>query len=437
MLTAHAVQFGMAGALKRTLNLPQLVFYGIGTIVGAGIYSIIGAAAGLAGGAFWLSFALASVVALLTALSYAELSAMFPRAGAEYRFLSEAFPDRQWPSFLAGWLIALNAAATAATVALAFANYLQEFVALPKAAAALGLLAACTAVNVAGLRQSTWLAVVLTSIECGGLLLVVALGFSSGNVGAHAALPGAASGAFGGILAATALVFFMYIGFEDIANLAEESRRPERTMPRALLASVVATSLLYLLVAFAVLSLADPAGLAEAAAPLSFAVARTAPWAATALAACALVATASTALITLVSVSRLLFAMARDGLLPAPLARISGRRKVPWVAALALFAAACALLPLGKVEATAGVSALGILLVFAGVQVALILLRRSRPGAKRPFRVPLSIGWLPLPAALGIAGCAFLLLQLPMRAWLIAGGAIAAGVAALWWRRRG
>ena len=246
----------MAGALQRSLNLPQLVFYGIGTIVGAGIYSIIGAAAGLAGGAFWLSFALASAVALLTALSYAELSAMFPRAGAEYRFLSEAFPDHDWPSFLAGWLIALNAAATAATVALAFANYLQAFVELPKIPVALGLLAACTLANVAGLKQATWLAIVLTSIECGGLLLVVVLGFASGNVGAHVALP-AASGAFGGgILAATALVFFMYIGFEDIANLAEESRRPERAMPRALLISVVATSILYLLVAFAVLSLA-------------------------------------------------------------------------------------------------------------------------------------------------------------------------------------
>jgi basic amino acid/polyamine antiporter, APA family len=262
----------MAGTLRRSLNLPQLVFYGIGTIVGAGIYSVIGAAAGLAGGAFWLSFVLAAIAALLTVLSYAELSAMFPRAGAEYRFLHEAFPQRRWPAFLAGWLIALNAAATAATVALAFAGYLQVFVEVPRIPVALALLVLCTLVNIAGLRQSTWLAIVLTCIETGGLVLLVALGFTAGDPAQHASLP--ATGALEGVLGATALVFFMYIGFEDVANLAEESKQPERTMPRALLASVLIASTLYVLVAFAVLSLVDARSLSGSDAPLSFAAAR-------------------------------------------------------------------------------------------------------------------------------------------------------------------
>lgn len=417
----------MAAPLRRSLNLPQLLFYGVGTIVGAGIYSIIGVAAGTAGGGFWLSFLLAAAAAFLTILSYAELSAMYPRAGAEYQFLRRAMPGHRWPSFLAGWLIALNAAATAATVSLAFVGYLHVFVDAPGLPVAFALLALCTAVNIAGIRQSTWMTVTLTAIETGGLLLVIALGFGHGEFAQHAALP--RWGELSGVFTATAVVFFMYVGFEDVANLAEETHDPERTMPRALVLSVVLTSLLYLLVALAVLSVVAPQALARSESPLTDAVATAAPWAGRVLAGTALVATTSTALISLVSISRLLFGMAREGDLPSPLARTLGTRKTPWVAALALFGAACALLPLGGIEIVASISACGILLVFIGVQVALVSLRLRDPDRERPFRVPLAVGRIPLPPLLGMLACAALLTRFEARVYLVVAVATAAGLA--------
>src|SRR5688572_1863698 len=137
--------------LKRTLSLPQLIFYGVGTMVGAGIYSVIGAAAEEAGAQLWVSFIFAGIAAFLTVLSYAELVSMFPKTGAEYNFLKAAFPDQPVFSFMAGYLIALNASATSATVALAFAGYLGVFVMTPEALTALALLAVCTVVNIVGI----------------------------------------------------------------------------------------------------------------------------------------------------------------------------------------------------------------------------------------------------------------------------------------------
>jgi len=425
--TPHGFGWRMASPLRRSLALPHLLFYGVGTIVGAGIYSIIGVAAGDAGGAFWLSFLLAAVAAFLTILSYAELSAMHPRAGAEYQFLRHAIPGRRWPSFLAGWLIALNAAATAATVSLAFVGYLQVFVDTPRLPVAFALLALCTAVNIAGIRESTWMTVTLTSIEAGGLLLVIALGFGQGEFAQHATLPSGSG--LSGALTATAVVFFMYVGFEDVANLAEEARDPERTMPRALVLSVVLTSVLYLLVALAVLSVATPESLAESESPLTDAIATTSPWAGRVLGGTALVATTSTALISLVSISRLLFGMAREGDLPAPLARTLGTRKTPWVAALVLFGGACALLPLGAIETIASISACGILLVFICVQLALVVLRLREPDHARPFRVPLAIGRVPLPPLLGAIACAALLTRFEAKVYLVVAGVLAAGLA--------
>src|SRR5687768_15828571 len=169
--------------LKRALNLPQLIFYGVGTMVGAGIYSVIGAAAMEAGNLLWLSFVFAGVAAFLTVLSYAELASMFPQTGAEYNFLKAAFPDLPLFGFMAGYLIAINAAATSATVAIAFSGYLGVFVSVPMMVTAFTLLALCTAVNIAGIRESTWVSIGLICIEVSGLLLLIWTGFADGEPG--------------------------------------------------------------------------------------------------------------------------------------------------------------------------------------------------------------------------------------------------------------
>lgn len=408
----------MPQELKRALSLPQLIFYAVGTMVGAGIYSVIGAAAGEAQTFLLYSFALAGIAALLTVLSYAELASALPKAGAEYQYLKAAFPGLRLAAFMAGILIALNATATSATVALAFGGYLLVFAQVPVWMSALALLSLATAVNIMGVRQSTWVSMAMVCIEAGGLVLLVFAGFSAGDVGrSFERLP--AMGDVAGIFAATALIFFIFMGFEDVANMSEEAREPRRTIPQALIFGALGTTVLYILVAVAVVGLAEPAALEHSKSPLTQAAGRAIPWMGTVLAVSALFATASTALISLVSISRLLFGMARDGDMPEPLSRILPGRQTPWVAALALYIGACLLLPLEQVKTVASLSSFGVLLVFVGVQAAVIALRFAKPDMERGFRVPLSIGRFPVLPALGIAADLTLLTQFkPVVYWI-------------------
>lgn len=416
----------MTQELARSLSLTQLVFYGVGTIVGAGIYTIIGSAAGLAGSALWVSMLLAGGAAFLTALSYAELIGMFPKAGAEYQFLKAAFPKLPMLAFLAGFVIALNAMATAATVSLAFAGYFRVFVDWPAPLVALALLSVCTAVNIAGLRQATWASIAMIVVEVGGLLLLVVFGLSAGDAANAITLP--TFGDAPGVFAATALVFFVYIGFEDVANFSEEAKHPRRDVPRAILISVVVTSTIYLLVIWAVFANLPPAQLALSDSPLTTAGRQVAPWLGHTLAVTALFATASTALVALVSISRLLFGMARDGSMPRALARTTTQRKTPWVAALVLFGGACLLLPLGEVRTIASISALGILLVFVAVHAAVIVLRFKAPQQVRPFLSPFKVGRMPLLPPLGMAISLALITQFQPVVYAVVVGGIVLGM---------
>ncbi len=416
--------------LKRSLGFWALAVYGVGSIVGAGIYSVLGAAAGEAKGLLWVSLLIAGVAAFLAALSYAELASMFPKAGGEYQYLRKAMPKHKAPAFIAGALVAVNAAASAATVSLAFGGYLQTFVAVPTGLAALGLLIACTIVNIAGIRQSTWLAMSLIAVEVGGLLLLIGGGFATAEP--FSVIPeswGEVSGKSAGVFAAAALLFFMFIGFEDVANLSEEAHEPRRDIPRALLLAVIVTSVLYLLVALAVLAVAEPELLADSDSPLTVAGNRVAPWLGQALAFTALFSTASTALISLVAVSRLLLAMARDGYLPKALGSVLPGRKTPWLAALSLFGAAALLLLPGEIKITASVSAMGLLCVFVAIHATVIWLRRSAPKQQRLFRIPLAIAKVPVSAALGLLMALAFLTQFEPRAYLLF--AIALSIAAM------
>jgi APA family basic amino acid/polyamine antiporter len=196
--------------------------------------------------------------------------------------------------------------------------------------------------------------------------------------------------------------------------------------------SVGITTVIYLLVAWVALALVSPQVLAQSESPLTAAGGGISPWLGRALAVSALFATASTALISLISISRLLYGMARDGALPPVLARLTPQRRTPWVAALALFGAACALLPLGEVKVVASISALGILTVFVGIQAALITLRFTRPELPRKFMVPGRIGRLPVLPVLGMAMAAALITQFEPRVYLVGGIAVAVGLLLHW-----
>lgn len=417
--------------LKRTLGLPALTYYGVGVIVGAGIYSVIGAAAGEVGEGLWQAFVLAAVIATLSALAYAELIAAIPRVGGEYAFLRRTFRDRRWVSFIGGFIVVLAGAATAGTVAIAFAGYLGVFVGIPGWAAALFLIAACTALNVAGIRVSTWATIVLTTIQVLGLVVVVAAGIGVGNI-AEPLGAGLSSGIFVG----AALLFFVYTGFEGMVNLAEEARNPERDMARAILLSLAITTSLYLLVALAVVTLAEPDALADSESPLSLAAGNADERLSAALAWFALCATATTALITFITISRLLLGMARDGNMPGPVAKILPGRKTPWVAALVMFVASAAMIPLGEVETAASVASLTTLAAFVAVNACVIILRRREPDLERPFRVPWAVRGVPVPTVLAIVTAVALATRFEWIVYAVTAGAFAlAGCVYFFWAR--
>ena len=408
------------GELRRSLGLASLTFYGVGLILGAGIYSILGAAAGVAGEAVWQSFLVGSLAALLTGLSYAELATLFPRAGAEYVYLREAWPRLSWMPGTMGWLLAVAGVATTATVAMAFAGYASLFVALPSWVIATALVTASVVVNIVGLTEASWANIVFTLVEAFGLVALILVGARDPDFfNVFLTKP------HGGVLVGAGLIFFAYLGFEDIANLAEEAKNPARDIPQAILIAVAVSTILYILVAAASVALLEPARLASSASPLADAMRVGAPEFAGALGGVALFATANTALITITAGSRMLFSMARGGDAPSLLARTHGKHLTPVSAVLVTGLGALLFLPLGGVGLVGSVASALALVAFASVNAALLRLRYTSPHAQRPFIVPLRIGRVALPAALGLVIVGLLLTRFEVRVYMVAVVALA------------
>ena len=405
--------------LKPVLGPIQLVFYSVGVIIGAGVYTVIGTAAGLAQQSLWLSFIIGAVVALLTGFSYAEMTTSFPRAGAEYLYLRRALPKSDWAAFGVGLLMLMGGAATASTVAVAFGGYLRTFVDVPIWFSAIALLVVCTAFNIWGLRESSWVNMLFTTVEVAGLLLVIAAGFTQGSLYEPLlVLPQT------GVLPAAAIVFFVYLGFEGIANLTEEVRDPSRDLPRAIFYSIGITTFLYVLVSLAVIVLATPSELASSEAPLALAIQKAWPRATNVLSAIAIFATANTVLISLIGSSRLAFSMGRDGEIPSIFASLHSARDTPWIAAVLMFAMSAALVPIGSIKFLAELSSFAALLAFLAVNLALIIVRYRMPDLPRPFRVPLTIGRMPLPPLLAMASIGLLLANFDWEIYVAGIGAL-------------
>lgn len=405
--------------LKAVLGPVQLVFYSVGVIVGAGVYSVIGAAAGLAGESLWISFAIGAVVAALTAISYAEMTTAFPTAGAEYVYIRHALPAFHSIAFGVAVVILIGGAAAAATVAMAFGGYLRIFLDIPQSLSALLLLAVCAGVSIWGLREASWLNAVFTVIEVAGLILVIAAGMTRSDFATPLLLPPQS-----GVLAAAAILFFVYLGFEEVANLTEEVRDPQRDLPRAIFISLAITTALYVLVALAVIALASPTELAGSAAPLAIALQKTWPSAAGILSGIALFATANTVLVTLIAASRLAFSMARDGELPAAIATILPNRQTPWAAVILCFVISIVLLPIGDLKILAELSSFAALVAFLAVNIALIILRYRLPDHPRPFRVPLALGRVPIAPVMAIGSILVLLVHFDWQIYAAGGIAL-------------
>ena len=234
--------------LKRELGLFQTTFCGIGIILGAGIYVLIGIAAGYAGNAVWISFLLASFLAVFTGLGYAELSSIFKTDAGEYEYAKTAFNEKI--AKIVGLLVIFTGITTAATVALGFGSYVNALSSIPIIIAAVALLALMSYVNFKGIKDTSYLNVLFTFIEGGGLLIIIFLGIKYfGSVDYFEMREGLT-----GIFKATALAFFAFTGYETIVKLTEETKNPTKTIPRAVILSIIITSVLYVLVAVAAIS---------------------------------------------------------------------------------------------------------------------------------------------------------------------------------------
>src|SRR5262245_14202685 len=254
-------------SLKREAGWFQVVTYGVGNIIGAGIYVLVGEASGLAGGLIWLSFIIGSIVALFSGLSYAELSSMYPRAASEYVYLGRAYGNRML-SFLTQWTMLLTEIVAAAAVSLGFAGYFSAEFGVSELPVAAILLVLISLISVMGVRSSLRVNTVLSLVAVGGLIFVVLASFSRIGAVSYSTAPAGLSG----VLGASILVFFAYIGFDNMSNISEETKSPERNIPRGVLTALGLSTILYVLVGLAAVSLAPPQELARSQAPFAFAV---------------------------------------------------------------------------------------------------------------------------------------------------------------------
>jgi basic amino acid/polyamine antiporter, APA family len=384
--------------LKRTLGLTEAVFFGTGSILGAGIYAIVGKVAGFSGNMIWLSFAIASLTALMSAFSYAELSSMFPKAGGEYVYAKNAFNQKM--AVALGLIIAVNGMISGATVAIAFAGYFSQLLEINLFIAALGIIALVWLVNVSGIRQSSVVNIIFTIIEFCGLVLVVYAAFPYlGKVNYLEAPPGG----FNHILLGAALSYFAYIGFEEIVKLSEETKSPEKNIPKALFVASSIVMVVYLVVAVFAVSAIPWEELGKSKHPLADVVTNElGKTGAVVISVIALFSTTNTILSNMMGSSRVMLYLGKENKKLKWLSVISGKRKTPVFALVLTAGTMIAFAAIGKLETVALIANLFIFITFLFVNLAVLVLRKKQPNTKRPYRVPLNIRNWPIPSILGV-----------------------------------
>lgn len=443
-----------ADALPPSLSWPQLMALGVGAIIGTGILTLIGVGVDRAGPAVLISFAIAGAVCACAALAYAELSSMMPAAGSAYSYsytgMGEAF------AWVVGWSLILEYSLVVSTVAVGWSGYaspllvgigfpemltrgpeLGGLINLP----AVAIIAVVTGLLLLGTRESARINSVLVVVKIVALMLFVGCTlpyFNAANLDPFMPYGYAASvgsdGVQRGVMAAAAIIFFAFYGFDAISTAAEETRRPARDLPIAIIGSMAVCTLIYMLVAAAAVGAIPFIRFADSPEPLALILRSIGqPGVAQIVATTAVVALPTVLLAFLYGQSRIFLAMARDGFLPQRLAHIS-KRGTPTRITLCtavVVAVLAGLLPIGKVAALANA---GTLIAFMAVGLCLLVLRRRAPDASRPFRV--RAPWL---VGLGtIGGCLYLFVSLPAETllWCLVWNAIGLGIYAFYGRHR-
>ena len=405
----------MAG-LKRHIGLLPLILYGVGDILGSGIYGLVGKLAGQLGNFIWIGFLAAFLVALTTGLSYAALGARYPRAAGGSFIVWKAFRSPLL-AFVVGLATLCSGLTSMAAAARIFAGYLNGMAAVvPVWGGISGFCLLLAGIVFIGIRQSLWVNAICTLVELGGLLLVVAAGLP--YLGQVSLLDVASIPGGGGLsptlaLSGAVLAFYSFVGFEDMLNVSEEVVKPERNVPLGLLISLLIASAVYMLIGVVAVSVVPVEKLAASGQPL-LEVIRTAwpSFPTRVFSVIALFAVANTALLNFIMCSRLLYGLAGLGLLPRALAKVHGRTRTPGMAVGAVVAMLMALAFVGDVAALARATSIFILSVFIAMSASLFVFQRRERAAS--WHVP---QFIPVAAALGAAA---MLLHAEKQDYLIA-----------------
>ncbi|MFH9199605.1 APC family permease [Streptomyces anulatus] len=401
--------------LKKALTTSLLYFFILGDVLGAGVYVLVGQVAAESGGAVWAPLLVALCLALLTAASYAELVTKYPRAGGASHYATLAYGP--FLGFLAGFCMLAAGVVSVAALARGFGgDYLSEFIALPVALVTMVFLTALALLNARGIRESTRANVVATIIEVGGLLLVIGLGAwivlrGDGDAGRLTDLGTSREGPVRAVLGGAVLAYYSFVGFETSVNVAEETRDPRRSYPRALFGALLTAGAVYALVGVAAAVAVPTEKLTESSGPL-LEVVRAAGGVPTELfSAIALVAVANGALLTGIMSSRLTYGMARDGLLPRFLTKVLPGRRTPWAAIATTTSLSLLLALTGDVSTLASTLVLLLLVVFFLVNTSLLALRRDTVPQDH-FRAPTLV------PVLGALSCVLLATRIGHEVWL-------------------
>ena len=394
--------------LQRSLGLWLSVLYGLGVTIGAGIYVLIAPAVARAGTQAPLAFIFAALVMAPSAASFAELAARMPMSAGEATYVRAGLKST-FLARLVGLLVIATAIISAATVSRGCAGYIQVFVELPIAFIVTSVVLSLGALTAGGIWQSVSVAGVMTLIEIGGLLLIIGLGaaytpdFFQRLPEVWSGLDGAA--AWIGITGAILLAFFAFTGFEGLANIAEEVKQPSRTLPIAIFLTLGLVTLLYVMVVWVSVVAVPREELARTAAPLSLVYERVTGASPAVITAIAIAATINGIIVFMVMGSRVIYGMAAQRLLPAPLARVNPRTRTPLTATAIVVAAVLMFALVFPIEGLAEASSRITLVIFAFVNAALLKLKIDGVAAPGTFFVP---AWVP---ALGLATSVALLVS--------------------------
>ena len=381
--------------LKRSLSLSMLIFYGVGTILGLGIYVLLGKIAGEAGMMAPFSFLFAALIAAFTGLSYGELSARIPKSAGEVNYVDRAF-GKQFLSALTGWLIILSAIVSTATVVNGYVGYVHVFVQLPDYLIISGIILLLGGIAIWGISESAVTITVITTIEIIGILLVIFI--AGDNLAAlperwPEMVPGLNWVDWEHVMLGAFLAFFTFIGFQDMVNVAEEAKRPERDMPRAIIISLSILTFLYLLVStIAGLGL-TPEELDQSDAPLADVLAKEGERYPEIISGISLVAIINGVLVQIVMIARVLYGMAEKNLAPKLFGKVNTRTRTPIWSTIISSVVILVLALLFELEALAEATNYILIIVFLLINLALWRIKRrgDDPGGVRTYPIAVPI----------------------------------------------